>query len=102
MRTDNPIKHFVVPFLMALLIYAVAYSWIEHQRIRKGAWQLTFTNGVAGEPAILLNQHSLGLTNVQLSFPGEVFRETNNFSTLVLSEPRQVPYEVPFGQCIFM
>ena len=101
MKSDNPAKHFVVAFLIALAVYFVAYTFIEHRRNRKGPWQVTFTNGPAGAPSILINQPTLQITNVEITFAGNSSAATNG-STLIFSQPRQVPYDVPFGRCIFM
>ena len=102
MKSDNPIKHFAFAFAIALLIYFVAYSSIEYRRTRKGPWQVTFKASSDGEPRIIVNQPSLGLTNVEIVFAGEVSALTNIPTTLRFSQPRQVPYEVPFGRCVFM
>jgi hypothetical protein len=101
MKTDNPAKHFILPFLIALVLYAAAYSWIEHRRNRKGPWEVTFTNGIAG-PGLVINQARLGLTNVQIIFPGEAATLTNTGSRMSFGRPREVPFELPFGKCVFM
>jgi hypothetical protein len=92
----------VLAFLIALAVYFVAYTFIEHRRNRKGPWQVTFTNGPAGAPGIVINQPTLQITDVEITFPGNSAAATNGSSTLIFSQPRQVPYEVPFGRCIFM
>ena len=103
MKADNPIKHFILAFLIALVVYAVFYQGIEHRRARKGPWQVTFTNSVSdGAPSLVINQPKLALTNVQISFPGEVLPLTNATGTLIFRQPRPVPYDLPFGRCIFM
>jgi hypothetical protein len=123
MNKDNPLKHFVCAFLLALVIYAVFYASIERRRARNGPWQVTFTNDPAGSPAVLINQSRLSISNVQISFPGETFSSAkvtitnpaltalkpgddgpplNAGVTLIFDQPRQVPYDLPFGKCIFM
>ena len=102
MKSDNPLKHFVLAFLLALIIYAIFYQGIEYRRSRNGPWQVTFTNGPAGIPTIVINQPKLSISNVQISFPGETLASTNAAGTLIFNQPRQVPYDVPFGKCIFM
>src|SRR4051812_19944939 len=111
MRRDNPARHFLLAFVIALALYIIAYSWIEHRRYRKGPWEVTFTNS-AGSPALIINQPALGLTNITL-----IFQERTNTSTSTASSswntgshqatplnfraPRQTPFDVPFGQCVF-
>src|SRR5258708_33111254 len=43
MKRDNPAKHFILAFLIALVVYAFFYHWIEHRRTRKGPWEVAFT-----------------------------------------------------------
>jgi hypothetical protein len=101
MKSDNLLRHIVIPFGIAILIYVIFYGGIEHRRTRKGPWRVTFTNNASGAPALLINQPRLAITNLQLSFPGETV--TNSHTVLmVLDQPRPVPYDVPFGTCVFM
>ncbi len=126
MSSDSPAKQFVLAFLIALVVYAVLYRVIEDRRKRTGPWEVTFTNSLSGAPAIVINQPKLAITNVQISFAVETspgadlvealpFRQprpdslvtnhpssTNAPSTLVFNQPRPVPYDVPFGKCVFM
>ena len=102
MKPDNPAKHFIIPFLLAVVIYAVSYGWIEHRRARKGPWVVAFTSSADGAPKIVINQSKVGVTNVQLIFAGEIVPATNTPGTLTFGQPRAVPFDIPFGQCIFM
>ena len=102
MKRDNPAKHFILAFLIALVVYAVFYQGIEHRRTRKGPWQVAFTHGESGDPAIVIQQPALAISNVQIRFAGEPEAPTNAAVTLAFSQPREVPYDVPFGKCIFM
>jgi hypothetical protein len=110
MKRDNPVKHFIIAFAVALLGYIAVYHFIENRRTRKGPWQVTFTNNPTGTAAIVINQPTLGISNVQFQFPGESVTKvqspianyqsvTNHF---LFSQPRPVPYDVPFGKCVFM
>jgi hypothetical protein len=81
------------------------YQTIEHRRTRKGSWQVSFTRGTAGAPTLLIAQPRPAITNVQISFSGETLPVTTSQSTittLCFAQPRPVPYEVPFGKCVFM
>ena len=88
--------------MLALAGYIVCYQAIEYRRTRNGPWQVTFTRTAAGAPVILIDQPKLAITNVQLSFAGELLPATNRPVTLVFDQPRPVPYAVPFGDCVFM
>jgi hypothetical protein len=102
LKKDNPAKHFIIPLVIAVLIYVVSYSWIENRRHRNGPWVIAFTNSIAGTPTLLINQPKVGVTNVQLVFPGGQLPKTNWAVTIVFEKPREVPFDLPFGKCIFM
>src|SRR5205085_10087673 len=98
----NPARHFAVAFLLAVIIYAVFYQGIEHRRARNGPWKVTFTNDAAGAPAILIDQPKLAVSDVQITFSGETTPSMTTAGVWIFNQPRQTPYEVPFGKCIFM
>jgi len=102
MKSESPIKHFVFAFLIALVVYAAFYYGIEHRRTRNGPWIVTFTNTPAGRPSLVVNQPRLALTNVRICFAGEAATNSDIPETLIFAQPRQVPYPVPFGKCVFM
>src|SRR5437667_7371236 len=102
MKRDRLLKHSLVAFGIALLVYVTSYTAIEHRRTRAGPWQVTFTNDTAGARAIIINQPALGITNVQISFVGESNSLPEAARTLQFGEARAVPFEVPFGKCVFL
>lgn len=103
MKSDNLPRNLVVVFALALVLYIVAYSGIESRRTRQGPWQITFTNDATGSPALLINQPRLAITNVLIRFPGEMVPSfTNSVTTLAPLQPRPVPFDLPFGRCVFM
>ena|SRR5437773_547070 len=108
MTRDNPAKHFILAFVIALVGYLLVYQFIENRRTRKGPWQVTFTNSSDGSPAIVINQTALNISNVQIQFPGGITNHqilTTNYQspiTFHFNKPKPVPYDVPFGKCIFM
>jgi hypothetical protein len=102
MKSDNLLRHIWVPFLIAVLVYVFFYTGIEHRRTRSGPWEVTFTNSAAGGPALVINQPKLAITNVQIIFSGGSNGVSTENATLDLSQPRNVPYPVPFGKCVFM
>ena len=102
MKSEGLAKHLILAFLLALVGYIVCYELIEHRRIRLGPWRVTFTTGSGNVPTILINQPKLGITNVQIRFAGETFPATKSPATLVFIQPKAVPYDVPFGRCVFM
>ncbi len=92
-------KHFVIAGVLAIVLYATTYSFIEHLRHRKGGWQVTFTSDGAGRPAALLAQPALHITNVQFRFLGEKIAATNFHEVVVFDRPIT---NVPFGQILFL
>ena len=102
MKRDRLLKHILVAFGIALLIYVTFYTGIEHRRTGKGPWVATFTNDSAKAPAIIINQLALGITNVQITFPGESNSLAEGAHTLQFDEARVVPFDVPFGKCVFL
>jgi hypothetical protein len=102
MKSEGVLKHLLIAFLIALAVYALSFAGIEHRRTRKGPWQVTFTNSPRGEPVLVVNQPWLALTNVQLIFAAELSPATNAAATVRFDQPRPVPFDVPFGKCIFI
>jgi hypothetical protein len=102
MRLEGPAKHFILAFLLALAGYIVFYQGIEHRRTRNGPWRVIFTTGSNEVPTIVIDQPRLGITNVQIRFAGEMLPAANRSITLLFGQPRAVPYEVPFGRCVFL
>ena len=99
MKSDNLLRHLAIPFGIALIVYVISYTWIEHRRTYKGPWEVTFTNDASGAATLVINQPSLAITNLQITFPGELARTNVSLS---FSTPHQVPYDLPYGQMVFM
>jgi hypothetical protein len=102
MKSDRPLKHFILAFLLALICYVFFYHTIEHRRTRKGPWEITFTNDFNGNPSLIINEPKLAITNAQITFTDRRIPAAFAPTTQVFSEPRPVPYDVPFGKCLFM
>src|SRR5947207_1147876 len=102
MKSDNPAKHFIIPLVIAIAIYAVSYNWIEHRRARNGPWKVAFIRTAGGVPAIVIDQPKVGVTNVQINFLEETLAATNPPTTITFDQARAVPFDLPFGQCVFM
>jgi hypothetical protein len=102
MKAEGAAKHFILAFLLALVGYFVLYQGVEHRRARNGPWRVKFASGNGEVPTMVIDQPRLAITNVQIRFAGENLPATNSPVTLAFSQPRPVPYEVPFGKCVFM
>src|SRR5207245_5080442 len=72
MKADNPAKHFLLAFLIALAGYVLCYETIQHWRTRNGPWQVTFLQAANLVPEISIQQPKLGITNVKIIFVDEI------------------------------
>src|SRR5579864_2651116 len=103
MKSDNLLRHIIVPLVIAVLVYFVFYPAIEHRRTMKGPWRVTFTMDASShQPALLINQPTLGITNIEIIFDHEILATNFPGKELTFAQPQPVPYDVPFGKCIFM
>lgn len=89
----------ILVFIACVAGYFLVFNWIEHRRTFKGPWLVDF-NSSTNQVAIAVTQPTLGLTNVQIRFPG-ASAGTNVAQRLEFSQARPVPFDLPFGQCVF-
>jgi hypothetical protein len=101
MKSGGMARQVVAVFAAALALYFIAYTAIEHRRNRNGPWEVTFTNDVAGAPALRIDQARLSITNVLIVFTNAP-PATNVAMIIGFAQPRPVPFAVPYGHCIFM
>jgi hypothetical protein len=99
MKFAGPLKHLTLAFAIALAGYALFYYGIEQRRTRNGPWQVTFTS-VSNSPTLIINEAKLNISNLRISFPDHTAGPTN--FVMVGDQPREVPFDVPFGTCVFM
>lgn len=102
MKSEGILKHLFLAFVVAVVGYALIYALVEHQRTKRGPWIVTFTNAASGQPLLLVNQTSLSISNVQLRFAMAEFMQARAGAQRVFSNPQPVPFELPFGKCVFM
>ncbi len=100
MKPNRPWRHVASAFLIALVLYVVAFSWFQYMRNHKGPWEVTFATDPAGVPGLTITQPALGLADIRLDFPKQKVAATN--FTVRFDQAREVPYPVPFGECLFM
>ena len=94
--SEGVLKHFAFAFVLAVLCYVGFYSCDTHLRLRKGPWELTFKNESDGTPAVVINQHQVGITNVTVRLEGE--RVEQRVESVRFTGPG---IEVPFGKVVF-
>ena len=99
MKRGKLLWQLVLLFVVALVGYAAVFGWIEHRRVAKGPWVVSFTPDNES-PAILVNQSTLGIRDVRVIFKGTK-SQTNLAQAIEFSQARAVPFDVPFGRCVF-
>jgi hypothetical protein len=102
MKSSDPLKHFVFAFIIAVVVYVVFFYGIEHRRTVNGPWQVTSTNSAAGVPELVVSQPKLKVSNLKIDFPDDKLPLINSNRLMIFDTPKEVPFPVPFGQCIFM
>lgn len=102
MKSDSLLRHLVVPFAIAVLVYIVFYTVIEHRRTVKGPWRVTFTSDASHQAALLIDQPALGISNVGVAFKDQILPTNFSGKVLTFEQPKPVPFDVPIGKCIFM
>jgi len=86
----------IVAFVFAVVGYFAFYALDQHLRVRKGGWQVEFQTSTNGEPRWIINQPTLGITNVQIRFPGGAV--TNPPGAVVFDTPKKQPLQ---GKLVF-
>jgi len=99
MKRSRTLKHIALTFALVLFGYIGVFSWIEHRRVVKGPWTVTFSTE-AGVPALIVNQPKLGIRDVRIVFPEEA-TGSNATQTMKFSGARVAPFDVPYGKCVF-
>jgi hypothetical protein len=97
MRSDGAIKHFAIAFAIAVVLYIVSFSWIQHRRVFKGPWEITFATDVAGQPSLMISEPVLKISQT-IAFPGQKIAPANLARAQRFDE---AVTNLPFGQMIF-
>ncbi len=87
-------KSVLATFGLAVLFYVLAYSWMARKQSSKGPWRVNFTTNTAGVPRLVIEQQSLGISNVTVQFAGEQLTPTNITGVVSFLRPKQ---PTPFG-----
>lgn len=97
---SNPVswKSVALTFILAIIFYALAYSWMSQKQTRKGPWQVSFTTNAAGVPRVIIAQPYLGISNVTIQFAGEQLAPTNSTGLVRFATPRKI---TPFGRVAY-
>ncbi len=101
MKPAAPAKLFLSAFAIAVVVYFAAFYGIEHRRTAHGPWRVTFaSDGGASPPCLIIDEPYLNIAGLKITFPGQTAPATN--AVMVFDGPQDVPFAVPFGNCVFM
>ena len=100
MQQAATLKKLLLGGISVAAAYFILFYAVEHWRRHRGPWEITFASP-SGTPTITINHKKLNIENVRLSFPGQSVA-TNLSETIRFNESRPVPFDVPFGQCVFL
>ena len=91
-------KHFLYPFLIAVVVYVGFFSCDKHLRERKGPWEVRFQTDSFAAPAIIVDQPALRISNLKIIFPENRLSVTNLLTAVAFDSPLK---QSPFGKVIF-
>lgn len=95
-RRDGLLRHLAIAAALAVVFYCAAFSWIEHQRVAKGPWEILFLSDGAGRPSLRIAQAALKISE-RLSFPDDQAARTNLAELVRFREPTT---NLPFGEVL--
>jgi hypothetical protein len=89
----------ILLFVACVIGYALVFRWIEHRRVANAPWTVTFTED-GNQPSIEITQTNLNLQRIRITF-ADAPRTTNTTQIVEFAQARNVPFDLPFGQCVF-
>ena len=98
MKSDRLPKILLVGFIFALVIYILAFSYIQNRRTANGPWRVVFLSNSAGTPSLLVEQPKLNISK-RITFPGQQLSHTNLAQAFVFDDPTKT--NAPFGEIVF-
>ena len=98
MRAERLPKILITGFILALLVYIVAFSLIQNRRTRNGPWRTVFVTDASGQPALLIEQPKLNISQ-KIVFVGQMLPQKNSQKSRVFDNPNET--KAPFGEVIF-
>jgi hypothetical protein len=97
MRSDGAIRHFAIAFTIAIVLYIASFGWIQHRRVFKGPWEITFATDAAGQPSLLISEPMLKISQT-IAFPGRKIAPAN---LARVERFEEAVTNLPFGEMIF-
>jgi len=100
MKREGILKQLALLFIVVVGLYALIFAGLQHWRVRKGPWAVTFSGQADGERWIEVNQARLGIDRVRLRFPNTSEKGPLPETTIRFDTPDHAP--LPFGQLKFI
>lgn len=97
MRNDGILKHLGLALLIAVVFYVAGFSWLEHSRVAKGPWEVTFRTDAAGKPSLWVAQNKLGVA--ETIWFGDATTRPGNLCRVVRFV--QGTTDLPFGDMVY-
>jgi hypothetical protein len=91
-------KSVVLTFVLAVIFYMFAWSWMAKRQTGQGPWVVDFGTNAAGGPQIVITQTARGISNVTVRFEGEQLDATNRTGRIAFKAPRTT---TPFGRVVY-
>jgi hypothetical protein len=96
-HSESIIKDLVIVLVLSVLFYVAGFAWIQHRRVAKGPWEVTFVSDSAGQPSILIAQRTLNISQ-KLEFPDVRIHRANLDVGVKFGE---AVTNLPFGEMMF-
>ena len=93
-------RHALTVFLASVALYFGGFWLLEHLRVRRGPWEVSFRSETNGTPLLVIRQAHYGLDGVALAFPGAPAPPAAESATVRFDRPERQA-EVPFGRVKF-
>lgn len=98
MKINELVKHGVIAFVIAAVVYFGMYRWIQHRREFRGPWEITFLSDAQGTPSLKVKESALNINDQLITFPDRKISETNLNTTILFSKAMS---NAPFGEVVF-
>ncbi len=98
MKPDRLFKILLIGFGVALMIYILAFSFIQNRRTIKGPWHVMFSTDSEGTPNLLIQQTNFGIAK-KIIFSEQKLEQKSLAQSFVFDDPTKT--NAPFGQIIF-
>lgn len=99
-KRDPIWKQALAVFGVCAVFYFGGFWALQHWRTRRGPWEVTF-HSTNGAPVVRIAAPALGITGVQIVFPGTNAPPLNQARTVRFDDPTRRD-DVPFGRVKFL